>query len=895
MLIGVYHHNDSYKTLPLKRRNALAEEALRQKVPLIFFGNEGVDFEQKKVTGKMFLAGKWLTFTRPFPDVLINEFNPVFKNRTDIEKKLRKFIPVTNYLIDGKLSIYEKLLNHNKFRTLVIPSVEMRSVDMAFNLFKDFDTIVVKPTGGRQGKGIYFIEKLENDYCVKEHETESLISLDELEQLLKSCIADRKHIAQPYINCRTSNNEPFDFRIHVQRDGNGEWQVTKVYPRIGSKDSILSNISRGGRTEVIESFLNEEFPEVAEDLLEILKETGIEIAEYINTFYKNPLDELGIDLAIDNNMKMWLYEINTGPQTRFHEKERAVNTIAYAKYVAEQNLLKKSNKVESQDIDENKKMSIGFLSLGSVNTPLKMASAYAAAARNIDFFYFTPKGIDYENKRIKAYQVSGFSKKEVEKDYPDVIIDILKGRGNKKYQKLYQEFFNIPMTNRTTLGIGNKQENFNKLSTIPSILPYLILTETVSNTKMVIEKIGSYEAVVMKPSQGLGGSGVLKISKNNGYYDCIIGGNKTSYDTKGLEKYLEQVLERKHVLQPFITSQTKNNEPFDVRVHLMKDAQREWRVAGTYVRVGSAKGIVSNTSSGGYIELLEEFIPRQGLNLNPIEVRNDIERRAISLMRDANHLYDENLSDVGLDFAWSNFEKWYLFEINTHSPVTTLHEQKVGKYLIEYASSLNNEEVDLKYIKGSDIVGVPFLSVSNGMTVKEAYRRGVTFKRLPDKSFQMIHGDVEYTIRRGLVTPAYNSSMSRLLTEKKDFTNELLRNMGFSTPEGSVYSKNELDKAWEWAKSKLPVVVKPNDGIMGKLVFVKLNTYDEFKACFNKVAAESNQIMVEEFVEGQEFRFTFVTDRIVAVAKRVPANVVGDSVHTVRQLIRMKNDGKPEL
>ena len=46
------------------------------------------------------------------------------------------------------------------------------------------------------------------------------------------------------------------------------------------------------------------------------------------------MDEVGVDLAIDRNEHIWLYEVNAGPQTKNHEWERAKNTIAYAHYIA---------------------------------------------------------------------------------------------------------------------------------------------------------------------------------------------------------------------------------------------------------------------------------------------------------------------------------------------------------------------------------------------------------------------------------------------------------------------------------------------------------------------------------------------------------------------------------
>ncbi|MFD1064427.1 hypothetical protein [Oceanobacillus locisalsi] len=186
------------------------------------------------------------------------------------------------------------------------------------------------------------------------------------------------------------------------------------------------------------------------------------------------------------------------------------------------------------------------------------------------------------------------------------------------------------------------------------------------------------------------------------------------------------------------------------------------------------------------------------------------------------------------------------------------------------------------------------LSTSNRMLAEEAYRRGITFEILPKKRFKMTDGKKSYIIRRGRISPAYNTRLAVKLTKYKNATSNFLRGLGYSAPENAVFFKHQVDRAWKWAEDILPVVLKPNDGIMGKLVFVQIDTYEEFKACFEKIAEVRNEILIEQFVEGEEYRFTFVKNEVVAVAKRVSANVVGDGVKNMEQLIIYKNEQRAQ-
>ncbi|TXL66686.1 ATP-grasp domain-containing protein [Cerasibacillus terrae] len=192
-------------------------------------------------------------------------------------------------------------------------------------------------------------------------------------------------------------------------------------------------------------------------------------------------------------------------------------------------------------------------------------------------------------------------------------------------------------------------------------------------------------------------------------------------------------------------------------------------------------------------------------------------------------------------------------------------------------------------MKTIDIVGRK-LSSSNRMLVREAWNRGINFEILPKKRFRMSHGSKRYLVRRGKVSHAYNSPLAIKTTRLKEVTSRLLRSSRYPAPENVVFSKEERYRAWNWAKPILPVVIKPYNGTMGRSVFVNIDNKKEFTACFDKVGEKYDHVLIEEFVDGEEYRFTFVKNEIVAVAKRIPANVVGDGKHTVEQLIEHKNE-----
>lgn len=186
------------------------------------------------------------------------------------------------------------------------------------------------------------------------------------------------------------------------------------------------------------------------------------------------------------------------------------------------------------------------------------------------------------------------------------------------------------------------------------------------------------------------------------------------------------------------------------------------------------------------------------------------------------------------------------------------------------------------------------LSLGNQLLVKEAIKRGVDIEVLPEGKFKMSHQNDSYIIENGKVTLSYNSRLATMTMDMKEVTSRLLKSHGFNTPENTVFSKDDMDRAWKWAEPILPVVLKPYDGMMGELVFVNIDNYDEFKACFEKISAKNDEVLIEKFAEGKEYRFTFVNKEIVGISNRIPCNVVGDGQHNIKELIELKNTERVE-
>ena len=88
-----------------------------------------------------------------------------------------------------------------------------------------------------------------------------------------------------------------------------------------------------------------------------------------------------------------------------------------------------------------------------------------------------------------------------------------------------------------------------------------------------------------------------------------------------------------------------------------------------------------------------------------------------------------------------------------------------------------------------------------------------------------------------------------------------------------------------------PVVTKPLDGNHGRGVGLNLSDKKAIRAGFEHALGQSRdgRVVVETFVRGNDYRVLVVGGRMVAIAEREPAHVVGDGEHTIRELVEITN------
>jgi cyanophycin synthetase len=213
-----------------------------------------------------------------------------------------------------------------------------------------------------------------------------------------------------------------------------------------------------------------------------------------------------------------------------------------------------------------------------------------------------------------------------------------------------------------------------------------------------------------------------------------------------------------------------------------------------------------------------------------------------------------------------------------------------GQQAVEIVNSLlagDPYDIEETIADIKDIRDDYYLGPSTAAIIREAELRDITVLRLDDYNLvQLGEGKYQKRIQAALTS---NSSLIAVETAgNKRLTKDMLQDAGIPVPKGTVIRKLEscLEDA-QWIK--YPVVIKPHNGHHGKGVTTNISNDEEAATAFERAKANSDRVIVEQYLTGNDYRMLVVDSKFVAAAKRVPAQLIGDGRHTITELIDLEN------
>jgi cyanophycin synthetase len=149
---------------------------------------------------------------------------------------------------------------------------------------------------------------------------------------------------------------------------------------------------------------------------------------------------------------------------------------------------------------------------------------------------------------------------------------------------------------------------------------------------------------------------------------------------------------------------------------------------------------------------------------------------------------------------------------------------------------------------------------------------------------------------------AYQKRLQATLSEKtgilgvelacdKEGTKTILREAGIPVPNGTtIQYLDDLEDAIAEVGG-YPIVIKPLDGNHGRGITIDIKSRQEAEAAYDLASAEakSRTVIVERYYEGSDHRILVINGKVVAVAERIPAHVIGDGKSSIEELIELIN------
>ncbi len=180
------------------------------------------------------------------------------------------------------------------------------------------------------------------------------------------------------------------------------------------------------------------------------------------------------------------------------------------------------------------------------------------------------------------------------------------------------------------------------------------------------------------------------------------------------------------------------------------------------------------------------------------------------------------------------------------------------------------------------------LGPSTQAVIDAARERGIPALRLSDDAslFQLGWGSSQQLVQATITGQSSHIAVS--IASDKNLTKRLLAAAGVPVPDGAVV--RTLEQAATAARDiGGPVAVKPLDGNQGKGVTTGVRLPHELEAAFQRARQFCEEVIVEQHVEGSDHRVLVVNGQVVAASRRLPPQVAGDGLHTVRALVDRVN------
>ncbi|MGZ9583246.1 YheC/YheD family endospore coat-associated protein [Paenibacillus marinisediminis] len=315
---------------PFGSRTSFIKQILREgnkKAYVYAFSPRDINWQNETVFA-YFLgdSGEWVRRTVPLPDVIYNRL-PSRKAETSHsinslrERFIRRKIPFFNWSFFNKSDVYALLEDELRANTFVPESIMNPTPETIKDMLDRHQFVYYKPSAGSLGIGIYRLTYLPKKGYFARYTNNGknvLLRFKQYSSLIRMLQERhgrslRSYVVQQGVRLIELDGCPIDFRFHMHKNGDDRWVVVGIGAKKAGRGSVTTHVKNGGQLMTPKQALEKAFGDRADAVLNNAKEIAIELAEAIERNHPHLLGELGFDIGIDQNEKIWMFEANAKP------------------------------------------------------------------------------------------------------------------------------------------------------------------------------------------------------------------------------------------------------------------------------------------------------------------------------------------------------------------------------------------------------------------------------------------------------------------------------------------------------------------------------------------------------------------------------------------------------
>ncbi|WP_370224966.1 YheC/YheD family protein [Cytobacillus sp.] len=299
------------------------------------------DFNQGSLQGYCLQNGKWIKRPVPLPSVIYNRIHSRMLEASSayqsFKNSLIKYnIPVFNDRFLSKKEVHNLLFSEDHMQPY-LPDSAIADEQTIKDMLARHRLIFLKPIHGSQGRNIIRLSLYGKEIMTElstgkgRENTLTFKNYTRFAHWFQQYQNNTIFLTQQAIPLQTYNNRQLDFRVLCHKNFQDIWKATSAVARVSAEQQFVSNIARGGEIMKplrIFSMLSDQ--KTAVQQLALLKELALETAMIISQKCEGLVGELGIDIGLDVNGKLWIIEVNSKPSKNFEDKEKRVRPSAKA-------------------------------------------------------------------------------------------------------------------------------------------------------------------------------------------------------------------------------------------------------------------------------------------------------------------------------------------------------------------------------------------------------------------------------------------------------------------------------------------------------------------------------------------------------------------------------------